>query len=156
LTDTDIFAAFGVKFDKLEDGSFMAKGDNSTSNNYKITARTRLKGITGFRIEFLTDPNLPRGGPGRAPDGSFYVTEFIVDAAPMETPDNQNQASDAKPSATKVTLTDATADFEDADFPVANVIDGNLKTHWSSDAGPGRRNEDRKMVFAAAEPVGFD
>src|SRR5581483_8536342 len=56
LDETEIFAAFGTKFDKLEDGSFIAKGDNSTSNNYKITARTGLKNITGFRIELLTSP----------------------------------------------------------------------------------------------------
>lgn len=146
LTDSEIFAAFGVKFDKLEDGSFIAKGDNSTSNNYKITARTKLKNITGFRIEFLSDQSLPRGGPGRAPDGSFYVSEFAVDAAPMQ-----------KPEATaKIVLTDATTDFERPDFPVKNVIDGNMKTHWSSDAGAGRRNQDRKMVFAVQQPAGFD
>jgi len=146
LMDADIFAAFGVKFDKLEDGSFIAKGDNSTSNNYKITARTTLKNITGFRLELLSDPNLPRGGPGRAPDGSFYVTEFAVDAAPA-----------SQPSATaKIALTNATADFERPDFPVKNVIDGDLKTHWSSEAGPGRRNQDRKMVFATQQPLGID
>jgi mono/diheme cytochrome c family protein len=166
LTDTDIFAAFGVKFDKLEDGSYIAKGDNSTSNNYKITARTKLTGITGFRIEFLSDPTLPRGGPGRAPDGSFYVTEFIVNASPMgsavktENPAKAEQTSatkiDSTPNAASVTLTNPTADFEDPDFPVENVVDGNLKTHWYSDAGPVRRNQDRKMVFATAEPVGFD
>ncbi|MEO6725665.1 MAG: PSD1 and planctomycete cytochrome C domain-containing protein [Blastocatellia bacterium] len=147
LTDADIFAAFGVKFDKLEDGSFIAKGDNSTSNNYKITARTKLKNITGFRIEFLSDPNLPRSGPGRSSiDGGFYVTEFIVDAAPMG----------ASGTAVKIALANATADFERAEFPVRNVIDGDLKTHWSSDAGPGRRNQSRKMVFAARQPAGYD
>ena len=35
-------------------------------------------------------------------------------------------------------------------------IDGDLKTHWSIDAGPGRRNQDRKVVFAHENPVGFD
>ncbi len=152
LTDADIFAAFGVKFDKLEDGSFIARGDNSTSNNYKITARTTLKNITGFRVEFLSDPNLPRGGPGRAPDGSFYVTEFAVDASPMGPMDKAAATS-------KIALANATADFERPDFPVKNVIDGDLKTHWYSDAGPGRRNQSRKMVFATqqpAGPVGYD
>ncbi len=146
LTDSEIFASFGVKFDKLEDGSFIAKGDNSTSNNYKITARTDLKNITGFRLEFMTDGNLPRGGPGRSPDGSFYVSEFSVEAAPTN-------KSDAMKS---ITLTNATADFERPDFPVKQVIDGNLKTHWFSDAGNGRRNQDRKMVFATTQPIGFD
>lgn len=145
LTDAEIYASFGVKFDKLEDGSFQAKGDNSTSNNYKITARTKLRNITGFRLEFLTAPGLPRTGPGRAPDGSFYVSEFSVEAAPLNQPD----------AGSKTTLTSPSADFALADFPVSNVIDGNLKTHWSSDAGPGRRNQPYKMVFATQSPVGF-
>ena len=146
LTGGEIFAAFGVKFDNLEDGSFIAKGDNSTSNNYKITIRTKLKNITGFKLEFLTDPNLPRTGPGRAPDGSFYVTEFSVEAAPTTKSD----------ATRKIALTNATTDFNHPDFLVENVIDGNPKTHWYSDAGNGRRNQDRQMVFATTEPAGFD
>lgn len=145
LDDATIYASFGVKFDKLEDGSFIPKGDNSTSNNYKITARTKLTNITGFRIEFMVDQTLPRNGPGRGTNGSFYVTEFSVDAAPMD-----------QPAATaKIALTNPTTDFERPDFPVKNVIDGNLKTHWSSDAGAGRRNQDRKMVFATQQPTGY-
>ncbi len=146
LTDTEIYAAFGVKFDKLEDGSYLAKGDNATSNNYRVTARTKLKGITSFQLELLTDPNLPRTGPGRAPDGSFFVSEFIVEAAPSDKPD----------AVEKVVLNEATADFAHKDFPVSNTIDGNQKTHWSSDAGPVRRNQDRRIVFAAKNKVGFD
>jgi hypothetical protein len=146
LTDTEIFAAFGVKFDKLEDGSFVAKGDNATTNNYIVKAKTKLKNITGVRVEFLTDPNLPRGGPGRAPDGSFYFSEFSVEAAPLGLPD----------AVEKVALGNVTADFESPDFPARNVIDGNLKTHWSSDAGPVKRNQSRQFVFETQKAVGYD
>ncbi len=146
LDDTSIFASFGVKFDRLEDGSYIPKGDNSTSNNYKITARTKLKNITGIRIEFLADHTLPRNGPGRALDGSFYVTEFAVEAAALDKPE----------STVKVALTESSVDFELADFPVKNVIDGDMNTHWSSDAGPVDRNQDRKMVFATKQPAGFE
>ncbi|MFN0121161.1 MAG: PSD1 and planctomycete cytochrome C domain-containing protein [Blastocatellia bacterium] len=146
LMDADIFAVFGVKFEKLPDGSFLARGDNATSNNYQVTARTRLKNITGYRLEMLTSPNLARNGPGRDGDGKYFVTEFIVDAAPASAPEKK----------TRVTLQNATVDFERPDYPVKNVIDGSQKTHWFSDAGPVRRNQDRKMVFAAAAPAGFD
>jgi hypothetical protein len=146
ITDAEIFAAFGVKFDKLEDGSFVAKGDNATTNNYIVKAKTSLKGITGVRVEFLTDPNLPRGGPGRAPDGSFYFSEFSVEAAPLAKPD----------PAEKIALGDVTADFELPDSPAKNVIDGNLKTHWSSDAGPVKRNQSRQFVFETQKGVGYD
>jgi mono/diheme cytochrome c family protein len=146
LEDSSIFAAFGTKFDRLEDHSFIAKGDNSTGNNYVIKATTNLRGLTGIRVELLTDPNLPRRGPGRANDGSLFLSEFSVEATRAEMPD----------SVEKVALRSATADFSHPDFPVANAIDGDSKTAWSIDAGPGRRNQDRKAVFEFRTPVGFD
>ncbi|HKC84806.1 MAG TPA: DUF1549 and DUF1553 domain-containing protein, partial [Blastocatellia bacterium] len=149
IKDGEIFAAFGVKFDRLEDGSFIAKGDNATTNNYIVKAKTNLRQITGVRVEFLTDPNLPRGGPGRAPDGGFYFSEFSVEAAPPGKPDSQNIME-------KVPLANVTADFELPDSPAKNVIDGNLKTHWSSDAGPVRRNQSRQFVFETQKSVGYD
>src|SRR5262245_53714771 len=115
LKDGEIFAAFGVKFDRLEDGSFIAKGDNATTNNYIVKAKTNLKKITGVRVEFLTDPNLPRGGPGRAPDGGFYFSEFSVEAAPPGKPDSPNTME-------KVPLANVTADFELPDSPAKNVM----------------------------------
>src|SRR5215475_9126992 len=149
IKDGEIFAAFGVKFDRLEDGSFIARGDKATTNNYIVKAKTSLKKITGVRVEFLTDPNLPRGGPGRAPDGSFYFSEFSVEAAPPGKLDSPNIME-------KVPLANVTADFELPDSPAKNVIDGNIKTHWSSDAGPVRRNQSRQFVFETQKSVGYD
>ncbi|HEX5084601.1 MAG TPA: DUF1549 and DUF1553 domain-containing protein, partial [Blastocatellia bacterium] len=146
IKDGDIFAAFGVKFDRLEDGSFIAKGDNATTNNYIVRAKTNLKKITGVRVEFLTDPNLPRGGPGRAPDGSFYFSEFSVEAAPIDKPE----------AIEKVSLSSAAADFALPDSPAKNVIDGNPKTHWASDAGPVRRNQSRQFVFETQKSIDSD
>jgi mono/diheme cytochrome c family protein len=149
IKDGEIFAAFGVKFDRLEDGSFIAKGDNATTNNYIVRAKTNLKKITGVRVEFLTDPNLPRGGPGRAPDGGFYFSEFSVEAAPVDKPG-------APKTMEKIALAGVTADFELPGTPAKNVIDGALKTHWSSDAGPVRRNQSRQFVFETQKNVSYD
>ena len=149
IKDGEIFAAFGVKFDRLEDGSFIAKGDNATTNNYTVRAKTNLKKITGVRVEFLTDPNLPRGGPGRAPDGGFYFSEFSVEAAPVDKPGAPNTME-------KIALAGVTADFELPGSPAKNVIDGALKTHWSSDAGPVRRNQSRQFVFETQKSVSYD
>jgi hypothetical protein len=143
IKDSEIYAAFGVKFDRREDGSFTAKGDNATTNNYIVKAKTDLKKITGIRIELMTDPNLPRTGPGRAPDGSFYFSEFSFETATAEKPD----------ALEKVPLAKASADFELPEFPAANVIDGNFKSHWSSDAGPVQRNQSRQFVIELKTPV---
>ncbi len=146
LEDATIHAAFGTKFDHLEDGSFLAKGDNSTGNKYTIKARTNLQHMTGFRLELLTDPNLPFTGPGRSRDGSLFVSEFAVEANPVGKPETKQ----------RVTLTSPTADFSHPNFPVKNVIDGDSKTAWSIDAGAGKRNQDRQAVFATQSLVGFD
>ncbi len=146
LKNAEIFASFGVKFDRLEDGSFLARGDNSTSNNYRLTARTNLRNISDIRLELLTVPNLPRGGPGRANDGSLYVSEFSVEGGPVDA---------SKPPA-KLTVEAVRADFARPEFLPGNLIDGDPKTHWSSDAGPGQRNQDRNIFFSMARPIDFE
>ena len=146
IDDANIFAAFGVKFDKMEDGSFIAKGDNATANNYIVKAKSKVKGITGFRIDLIADSNLPRGGPGRAADGSLYFSEFIAEAAPVSKPD----------ALEKIGLATASADMSRLDYPVSNIIDGNMKTHWSNDFGPIKRNQSRNIVITTKNPVGFD
>ena len=146
IDDANIFAAFGVKFDKMEDGSFIAKGDNATANNYIVKAKSKVKGITGFRIDLIADSNLPRGGPGRAADGSLYFSEFIAEAAPLSKPD----------ALEKINFANATAEKSREDFPVSNIIDGNMKTHWSNDFGPIKRNQSRNIVITTKNPVGFD
>jgi hypothetical protein len=116
--------------------------------------------ITAFRLELLTDPNLPLGGPGRSVKGTAALTEFEVEAAP----------ADAPAKAAKVKLVKATADldlpetplepiFDDKSKkrrvtgPVAFAIDGKDETAWCTDAGPGRRNQERKAVFVADKPI---
>ncbi|HVR73265.1 MAG TPA: DUF1553 domain-containing protein, partial [Planctomycetota bacterium] len=39
--------------------------------------------------------------------------------------------------------------------PIAFAIDGKGETAWGIDAGPGRRNQDRKAVFVLEKPIGF-
>ncbi len=61
------------------DGSVLASGDKPNNDVYTVELSTDLKGITAIRLEVLTDPSLPEGGPGRAPlfqVGDFLLTEF--------------------------------------------------------------------------------
>ncbi len=150
----------GQKYLPLADGSFLAAGYAPTKHRVKLTVRTDLPQITGFRLELLTDPNLPCGGPGRSVRGTGALTEFEVEAAPADAPDK----------ATRVKLAKATADLNlpetplDAMFddrsgkrritgPIDFAIDGKDETAWGIDAGPGRRNQPRVAVFSAAEAI---
>jgi hypothetical protein len=144
----------------MPDGSFLAQGYAPTKHTVKMTVRTDVTPITAFRLELLTDPNLPLGGPGRSMKGSAALTEFMVEAAPADQPERKK----------KIKFPRATADFNppeaplEAEFndksnkkritgPIRFTIDGNDETAWCTDAGPGRRNQPRKAVFNAAKPI---
>jgi len=158
--EIDDISTGGQKYEQLEDGSFLAGGYAPTSLRLKMTAKTTLQNITAFRLELLTDPNLPLGGPGRSQKGMCALSEFGVEAAPASTPD--------KP--TKIKFAKATADISlpAADMPpafqpekgkhrligpVEFAIDGKDETAWGIDAGPGLRNQSRKAVFTAQAPI---
>ncbi len=143
-----------------DDGSLTAWGYAPTKWTSKFTGKTDAKRITGFRLEMLTDPNLPLNGPGRSPLGLFALSEFMVDVADPKTPEKT----------TRVKLVSATADFGNEEKPlevmfddrtgkkrvtgpVSFAIDGKDDTAWGIDAGPGRRNVDRKAVFVPDKPI---
>jgi hypothetical protein len=94
----------------MEDNSLLATGSNPSGSEYTVTAKTNLKGITGFRLEALTDPNLPYYGPGRADNGNFVLTEFTVEVS--------HDGTNASTNTIPVPLQNATADFSQPDFPV--------------------------------------
>ena len=56
------------------DNSVLASGPNNTKGTFAVDIPTRDR-ITGVRIDALPDPSLPQGGPGRAPNGNFVITE---------------------------------------------------------------------------------
>jgi hypothetical protein len=151
----------GQRYLPQEDGSFLALGYAPTKHEVKMTATVDARTITAFRLELLTDPNLPLGGPGRSFKGTGALTEFTV----------QIPGVTAKAKPTPLKFAKASADFEDppdsplaSNFddksgkrrvtgPAAYAIDGKDETAWGIDAGPGRRNAPRKAVFTLTTPV---
>ncbi|HJT78473.1 MAG TPA: DUF1549 domain-containing protein [Gemmataceae bacterium] len=140
LEPATLKATGGAKLTKQADGSVLASGKNPTPETYTVTARTKLKGITGVRLEVLTDPKLPSQGPGRAPNGNFVLNEFRVTAAP------EGEPTKAKP----VGLHHAQADFSQEGFPVGNAIDGKLDTGWAAVPQTGKRHV---AAFETKEPI---
>src|SRR5665213_2062649 len=144
----------GERFIPQKEGSYLAQGYAPTKFTAQFNAKPNLKHITAFRLEYLTDPNLPCGGPGRSIWGTCALSEFSVDLI----------AKGDVEKKTKVKIVDASADFEQAEGdletpfydktttkrtvgPVKFAIDGNANSAWGINAGPGRRNQDRKAVF---------
>jgi mono/diheme cytochrome c family protein len=152
----------GQRYLPQDDGSFIARGYAPTKHTVKLFATNDLEGITAFRLELLTDPNLPAGGPGRSFKGTCALTEFKVEAMDPQNPTNKVHVKFSK----------ATADFEQPESlletnfydktenrrvtgPASFAIDADDNTAWGIDAGPGRRNQERKAVFQCATNVGF-
>ncbi|MEX2027744.1 MAG: DUF1553 domain-containing protein, partial [Pirellulaceae bacterium] len=145
-----------------DDGSQTAWGYAPTKWTSKFSGKSELAKITAIRVDMLCDPNLPLGGPGRSPTGLFALSELTVEAVDAENPENK----------AAVKLVSATADFGNEEKPleemyhdktdkkrvtgpVALAIDGKDETAWGIDAGPGRRNVERKAVFVLEKPIEF-
>lgn len=154
----------GQKLILQKDGSYLAQGyaptKMDTDLEFPVKAGTT---ITAIRLELLKDANLPAYGPGRSYKGLCALSEFTAELNPT--------GEEKKPTPLKVAS--ATADFgepentplddhlKDKDAakdtrtvgPVSYAIDGDIKTAWGIDAGPGRRNDFRNAVFTLAEPI---
>lgn len=65
------------------DGSVLASGNNPDGDLVTFQVTTTLRGITGFRLEVLTDPSFVNNGPGRAGNGNFVLNELTLDASPI-------------------------------------------------------------------------
>lgn len=152
----------GAKYNLLKDNSIFCIGYAPTKLTTRFVAKTTLTNISAVRVEVLTDPNLPRNGPGRSYKGTFGLTEFKLEVAKTDSPTNRTKATFAKASADfEMEKTPLEANFYDkstnARFvgPIKYAIDGDDNTAWDIDAGPGRRNQDRKAVFQLATNVGY-
>jgi len=155
--------AGGEKALRQKDGSILAQGYAPTKSHVKFVVKPEGKAplkISAFRLELLNDPNLPAYGPGRSVKGMAALTEFTAEikvgdkltplkfikaTADFGEPENSPLAEYARDK-------DATKDNR-VTGPVAYAIDGDDKTAWGIDAGPGRRNVPRKAVFVLEKPL---
>jgi len=113
-----------------------AAGPDPASDVYTVVFRTNQQHITGVRLEALPIPengNLSRG------NGNFVLTGFEA----------QVECGD---TCTPLTISKATADFEQPNFPVAAAIDADPATGWAV-LGHEKKGESRQAVFTFAEPV---
>jgi len=84
LEPLSLYSSSGEILTKLPDHSIIVSGPLPNTDVFTITAATTLTGITGIRLEALTDPSLPFNGPGRQPEnGNFVLSEFRVGIDPI-------------------------------------------------------------------------
>jgi cytochrome c553 len=133
-------SANGSTLTKKDDGSVLVGGPNPPRELLAFTLETGLKGITGLRIEALTDPSLVKGGPGRAANGNFCLTNLTVAVAPKGG------------KGFEVKLKNPRSTFDQKGLGVAGAIDGDpTNTGWSVDPQIGF---DHAASFEFDQPVG--
>ena len=131
---------------KQPDGSVLAGGQIPERDLYTVSCGTEVKGIRALRLEVLTDPSLPASGPGRATNGNFVLTRFLVTAAPKSNPSG----------GTKVKLVRPRATFEQSGFPAAKAIDSDVQGDGTGWAIAPQMSRPQSIIFSTDAPVGFD
>ena len=74
LKPEKVSADNGVNLRALPDGSVIAGGATPPAFFCQLTATTKLRNITAFRLELIPDESLPAGGSGRGDGGKGVVT----------------------------------------------------------------------------------
>jgi mono/diheme cytochrome c family protein len=72
-------------FQILPDKSVLVSGTLPQAVNYEIVCESALPAVTALHLESLPHDSLPQGGPGRAADGSFVLSELAAFVAPAST-----------------------------------------------------------------------
>ncbi|MEO7297646.1 MAG: DUF1553 domain-containing protein, partial [Verrucomicrobiota bacterium] len=129
----------GVALTNQADKSVLASGPTTGTDTYTLTFTNGFRDIVGLRIESLPHDSLPAKGAGRVPDGNFVLSELI---AKIQTT-NQTNAT--------ISFKAARADFEQATFSAAAVIDGEMKTNgWAVSPETGKSH---KLALELAKPL---
>jgi hypothetical protein len=149
--------------EKLPDKSILTLGYRANNGELILTTTSVQANIKGLRLDALTHGDLPFRGPGRSAKGTFAVAELVVEAATL-----------GSNNWTKLTLTNAVADFAEAQRPIEDMfkrandnrvvgpasflIDGKDETAWGTDRGPGLRHQDSswaaEFIPTTAWPTG--
>lgn len=144
LDIADFTSAGGAPHRVLKDKSVLLVDDPPGKDTYTITVRTRLRGITGFELETLTDPSLPGNGPGRgdAKRPNFVLNTFAVTLAPTG-------GSALQP----VKFQQARASFSQKGYDVKGAIDDDPKTAWAIFP---QFHKPHWAQFLTESPLGFE
>jgi hypothetical protein len=129
----------GATLTKQADGSLLASGTNPDNDTYTITAELAPGTYTGIRLEALAHPSLVKGGPGRAANGNFALSDFSVSVKPTSGGEER-----------KLKLQNPQTTFEQPNLFVRYAIDEDKKSAWAVDPQFGK---DHRAVFEFAEDL---
>ena len=133
LTLGKMTAVSGANFKAGSDGSVLVSGKTAGTDDYTISASSKLKKITAIKIEALAYDKLGSGGPGR--NGNFVLNEIELTSGKI-----------------KAAFSNASSTYDQDKFGAASAIDGNA----GSDSGwavGGSLGQDHHIVIELNKPL---
>lgn len=143
LETKEVKSKDGATLTLQDDGSILASGKNPKFDVYTIVAHTKMAKISAIRLEALAHPSFVKGGPGRAGNGNFALSDFNVTIAPLK-----QQAA----AAHTLQLKNPRVTFEQKGLPIKAAIDNDPKSAWAVDPQFGK---DHAATFEIAARTGF-
>ncbi len=125
-----------------DDQTILVTGPNG-KGAYILQGQVSLDQVAALQIETLTDPTLPRNGPGRSSGGNFVLSELTVEYWPADRPAEKKQ----------VKLQNAKADFSQSGYGVETAIDGKAPANSNGWAVVPQTGKDHFATFEFAEPI---
>ena len=112
------------------DGSLLATGKAPAGEVLTFETDLNLSEFKALRLETLTDPSLPRGGPGRAPNGNFALGDIRVFKISKE--------KSSTPTRLKISRALATHEQNNHSLSVAASFDDDRVSGWAVDGQIGK------------------
>ena len=128
----------GATMTLQDDNSIFVEGRRPDTDTYTIELRTPIENLRAVRLSVLADERLPMNGPGRQSNGNLHLNEvriFQVD------PSSEERTQ-------RMRITDAVADFNQADWGVEKAVDGKFESAWGIFPEVGKSHH---AVFQLAE-----
>ena len=143
LTADSMVSVEGAKLALRADGAILVSDKNPATDTYELTYSNLPPNVTAFRVEVLPDDSLPNKGPGRAGNGNFVLSEFMVKVLPP-TPEAQKDAEEIT-----VPLQNATATYEQT-----GAAGDNPYGKWAVEAAIDGDAKGKKWGWAIMEKAG--
>jgi len=133
----------GTALSSTANGIILATGKNPDFETYSITLKSSSNKVAAIRLEALSDVALVKGGPGRAPNGNFALSDFNVSVTPF---DAANKPTKAQP----VKLKTVRSSFDQKGLPALATIDADKKSSWAIDPQFGKNHQ---AVYELDKPL---
>ena len=134
--------------DTLDDGSILFSGHNANFETYTFTTEFAATGIRSLRLEALSHPTLPAGGPGRARDGQFLLSTIEAKARPAD-------EAEAEPAEVEFQAARATDQLDENTSSVTSAFaTPGGKSGWT--IRPESIGKSHAAIFEFAEPLGYE